>query len=262
MFAPFWRRLLAFLIDTAIFIIVAVFAFGIFLAVAAPAEVFKKDWASSAVGLVMLLILFKVHKKFLRPTRSLVTYTLKFLPLVTFALGAWALLWRWPIAVYQQNEALANMMVALMILPMYEIYFGLWESSLVQASPGKQMLKLIVTDMPGHRIGFGHAFFRRLVTPIGVLLLVGCALYMLGESGRVEMDSNAYTMASIVMLVGLAGPLLLFVMPRRQTLHDFIALTLVLQKTARAPFVQHEYDMERVSEPVQESESQAPSNQI
>lgn len=241
-YAPWWKRLVAFLIDTVIFEVVGALAFGIFLCIAAPAELFKRDWASSAIGLVSLLVLFKVHKNFLRPTRSLVTYSFKFVPLVAFTLGAWLLMWRWPIAVYIKNESLANMMVALMILPIYGIYFGLWESSLIQGSPGKQLLKLVVTDLPGHRIGFGHAFLRRLFTPAGVLLLVGCCLFLLGESGRVELDSNIATIASIMALVGLAGPLLMFVMPRRQALHDFIALTIVLQKTARAPFIQHEYD--------------------
>ncbi|EPR41216.1 RDD domain containing protein [Desulfovibrio sp. X2] len=78
-------------------------------------------------------------------------------------------------------------------------YYALFESSPWQATPGKRLLNLFVTDLSGRRLGFGRAsarFFGKFVS--GFIFLLG------------------YIMAAFTR--------------RRQALHDMIAGTLVLRK--------------------------------
>ncbi len=81
------------------------------------------------------------------------------------------------------------------------LYFAMMESSAWQATLGKKALGLIVTDVAGKRLTFGHAtgrFFAKIVTgfiPLGI----------------------GYIMAGFT--------------EKKQALHDFIASTLVLRKS-------------------------------
>ena len=79
------------------------------------------------------------------------------------------------------------------------LYYALFESSKLQATPGKLALKLKVTDMKGKRIGFGQAtgrFFAKIISAI--ILLFG--FFMIGWTEK------------------------------KQGLHDIIASTLVMKK--------------------------------
>jgi len=83
-----------------------------------------------------------------------------------------------------------------LILPLNWLYFAIMESSVWQATLGKQALKLVVTDESGERIGFGRAsgrYFAKILSSI--IFLVG--FFMVGWTQR------------------------------RQGLHDLIAGTLV-----------------------------------
>jgi uncharacterized RDD family membrane protein YckC len=81
------------------------------------------------------------------------------------------------------------------------LYFAWMESSTWQATLGKKVLGLLVTDMEGKRLTFGRAtgrFFAKIVTgfiPLGI----------------------GYIMAGFT--------------EKKQALHDFIAATLVLRKS-------------------------------
>jgi uncharacterized RDD family membrane protein YckC len=80
------------------------------------------------------------------------------------------------------------------------LYFALCESSTWQATPGKKVLGLFVTDLEGNRIAFPHAsgrFFAKLVT--------GLIPFAIG-----------YIMAGFTA--------------KKQALHDMIAGCLVLRK--------------------------------
>lgn len=59
------------------------------------------------------------------------------------------------------------------------LYFTLWESSEWQATPGKRMLHLVVTDLHGRRLGFGQASGRCL-SKIFSYLLLGVGFLMVG----------------------------------------------------------------------------------
>lgn len=87
----------------------------------------------------------------------------------------------------------------LLVLAMMALYFAVFESSRMQATPGKLALGLVVTDTCGRRIGFGRAlgrFFGKIVS--NLTLLIG---YMMAGWTR-----------------------------RKQALHDLMAGALVVRK--------------------------------
>lgn len=100
------------------------------------------------------------------------------------------------------SAALVLMIIFIVFLGIFAswIYYAYMESSPNQGTLGKMALGLIVTDMQGRRIGFGHAsgrFFAKIVTgliPLGI----------------------GYMMAGFT--------------EKKQALHDMIAGCLVLRK--------------------------------
>jgi uncharacterized RDD family membrane protein YckC len=81
------------------------------------------------------------------------------------------------------------------------LYFALQESSRRQATLGKLMLRIRVTDLAGARIGFGRATARHFAKYLsGVILMIG------------------FVMAGLTR--------------RKQALHDMIAGTLVVERPA------------------------------
>jgi len=79
------------------------------------------------------------------------------------------------------------------------LYFAFFESSKYQATPGKMVFKIVVTDTRGGAIGFGRATARYFSKWVGMLVL------------------------------GL-GILPLFFTKRKQTAHDLFAGTVVVDK--------------------------------
>lgn len=98
------------------------------------------------------------------------------------------------------NIILLGLVVGLIHL----LYFALFESSPRQATPGKMLLGIFVTDEQGRRISFGRAVGRNLAR---VLSKMFCWL----------------------------GYLLALFTERTQALHDLIASTLVLEPAVSAP---------------------------
>jgi uncharacterized RDD family membrane protein YckC len=85
----------------------------------------------------------------------------------------------------------------------YWLYFASFESSRWQATPGKRLLRLVVTDLKGHRISFARAsgrFFAKFISQL--LLFFG------------------FVMAGFT--------------PRKQALHDLMAGCLVLRIPKRS----------------------------
>ncbi len=89
---------------------------------------------------------------------------------------------------------------------LYWLYFAVFESSPRQATPGKMMLGLFVTDIHGRRLTFGRALGRTLSKILSQLF---CWL----------------------------GYILALFTVRSQALHDLIAGTLVLEPAYEAPAV-------------------------
>jgi len=59
------------------------------------------------------------------------------------------------------------------------LYFALLESSRFQATPGKRLMGLVVTDLEGRRISFGRATGRHFAKLLsGMLLMIGYAMIL------------------------------------------------------------------------------------
>jgi len=54
------------------------------------------------------------------------------------------------------------------------LYFAMQESSPAQATVGKRVMNIKVTDMEGNRIGFGKATVRTIVRFIPIIGPLGC----------------------------------------------------------------------------------------
>jgi uncharacterized RDD family membrane protein YckC len=111
------------------------------------------------------------------------------------------------LAVFGTEDAMAGVAVFVaygLALPLNWLYFAIMESSVWQATLGKQALKLIVTDQHGDRIGFGRA------------------------TGR-------YFAKILSALIFLVGYLMVGWTQRKQGLHDVIAGTLV--QRADSPYL-------------------------
>jgi uncharacterized RDD family membrane protein YckC len=97
-----------------------------------------------------------------------------------------------------QSTPMLAVMEIVVGLVFWLVYFAGFESSERQATPGKSVLSLKVTDLSGRRIGFGRAVGRRFATILSALTL-GIGFAMAGFTRR------------------------------RQALHDMIAGTLVIR---------------------------------
>lgn len=108
-----------------------------------------------------------------------------------------------PLALYRNTSRQAFAIDLLMIMAQW-LYWALLESSVWQATLGKKMLGLYVTDLEGKRITFARAsgrYFAKIVST----LTIGIGYLMAGFT------------------------------PKKQALHDMIAECLVLKKTSGKP---------------------------
>ena len=88
--------------------------------------------------------------------------------------------------------------VLLFFALLFCLYYTLFEASPWQATPGKRILKIYVTDLGGRRISFGRALLRNLARQLSGIFLVG------------------YVMAGFT--------------EKKQALHDILASCLVLRR--------------------------------
>lgn len=106
------------------------------------------------------------------------------------------------------------------------LYFALSESSPRQATFGKRLLGLQVTNLQGGRIGFGRALLRT------VIKLLPWELTHLSLMLPVPLwwDPQPTLRPGIVAVYALIGVYLvtLFLNPRRQSVHDLVARTVVV----------------------------------
>ena len=103
----------------------------------------------------------------------------------------------------EETMGAAMLGVNLLLIVIGWLYFALMESSKLQATLGKMMIGVVVTDLEGNRISFGRAtgrYFGKVVS--SVILLIG------------------YIMAAFTK--------------RKQSLHDIMAKCLVIRKPKAA----------------------------
>lgn len=134
------------------------------------------------------------------------------------------------------------------------LYYGLMESSIRQATLGKLVCRLKVVNKEGERLGFGRASARQwgrlahsfIFSVIGTACFVFIGLLLTGASSKpiVALLSSVnpgpealFPLLGILlwMMVGgllgsIAGYLPALWTPKKQTLHDLIAGTVVVKK--------------------------------
>lgn len=88
--------------------------------------------------------------------------------------------------------------VIVLLIALGCLYYTMFEASVWQATPGKRILRLYVTDLNGHRLTFGRALIRNLARQISGVFFIGYVI-----AGFTE---------------------------RKQALHDILASCLVLRR--------------------------------
>lgn len=113
------------------------------------------------------------------------------------------------------------------------MYFAIMESSSLQATFGKKILGIIVTDTQGHKISFPRATARYFGKSFSILiwLVAGLVAFMAQNIGGGE--SPYKYLAILLFLIGLVAFLFGYLMaaftPEKQALHDIIARCLVVK---------------------------------
>ncbi len=106
---------------------------------------------------------------------------------------------------------LAMPIIVICVIWLYEAGF---QSSSLMATPGKRLFGIVVTDVEGKQIGFGHATVR-----VFCKMLIG---------GIIQNIIPA--MALLVSLYGAVDELSIVVNKNKRSIHDFIAGTYVIYK--------------------------------
>lgn len=105
------------------------------------------------------------------------------------------------------------------------LYFALLESSRWQATLGKQVIGLVVTDLAGRRISFWRATGRHLGKFIALQFLAS----FLPLSHYASAPFH-YALIAVLTLFGLASFVLAGLTRRKQALHDLMADCLVIRR--------------------------------
>lgn len=98
-----------------------------------------------------------------------------------------------------------SVILMVVYLTMGWLYFAGFESSESQATIGKTAVGILVTDVRGERIGFGRATLRYLAKLVSLLLLGAGFLVMLRHPRRQTLHDRA---AKTVVIVHLQSPLI------------------------------------------------------
>ena len=83
------------------------------------------------------------------------------------------------------------------------LYEATFQSSRWQATPGKRVLGMIVTDLAGSRISFGRATARHLATYLSNILLIGYLMQPFTQKRQALHDRLAGTL--VVRVAATAG---------------------------------------------------------
>jgi uncharacterized RDD family membrane protein YckC len=105
------------------------------------------------------------------------------------------------------------------------LYFALMESSSRQATLGKLLIGLVVTDLAGQRISFWRATGRHLGKFIALNFLT--SFLWLSSYARQPWQ---YALMALLVLLGLLALVLAGLTEKKQALHDLLADTLVLRR--------------------------------
>jgi uncharacterized RDD family membrane protein YckC len=117
------------------------------------------------------------------------------------------------------------------------VYFAGMESSDLQATFGKRLLGIIVTDTQGNKISFARATGRYFAKSICVLVWI-VAFIIAGIASIAGDDSPYWVVALLIflggLLLGIIGYLMAAFTPEKQALHDIIARCLVVNGSGKS----------------------------
>lgn len=108
------------------------------------------------------------------------------------------------------------------------LYFAWCERSAWQATIGKRVLRLMVTDTQGDRIGFGRAMLRTVIKLLP--WEISHLTVNLPTSMMFEPEPRFRFGFLVVFVLLIVYPALILLTRRRQSVHDLIAKTTVLQR--------------------------------
>lgn len=110
-------------------------------------------------------------------------------------------------------------------------YYAGFEGSSLQATVGKQVKKLMVTDLNGERISYLRAFARfacMMIIPIIPAMII-LVIYMLFGVYSDDLTLMLYFLILFISFLFI-DCLFIFITPRKQALHDMITGCLVLKR--------------------------------
>ena len=117
------------------------------------------------------------------------------------------------------EDEVANLWLNAASVAIVIVYKVITESSSWQASIGKKILRLVVTDEQGRRITAQRALGRNVVKEMGIISRIALSALFI--------DQDVSTLASIVSLYFFVDGLVILLTPKRQAIHDLVAGTLV-----------------------------------
>lgn len=119
-----------------------------------------------------------------------------------------------------QNEDKLRFFTSILIFLTAVLYFGLFESSGSQATPGKKIFKLYVSDSNNQRVSYAKAFFR--------YFLFALPGFITSLIKLIDSDSSAH-LSTIIWIFSIFWCLPIFT-PERKTLYDLLSSTKVSAK--------------------------------
>jgi uncharacterized RDD family membrane protein YckC len=154
---------------------------------------------------------------------------------VAFLIDAILLVFIFFISLGKQPEALENpktIIYSILVTLIQWIYFAGMESSELQATFGKKVLGVVVTDTNGNRISFGKATGRYFAKSIFLLIWIAALFIGVMASETEEEDSAYFVIAGLIFIIGfivlLFGYLMAGFTPDKQALHDIISKCFVV----------------------------------
>jgi len=123
--------------------------------------------------------------------------------------------------ILQTNKSL---LVIIVFLVTPWLYFASMEGSSKQATLGKMAMRIKVTDIKGTRISFVRATARYFGKFLLLIILV------IGTPGHINFQgfgSRSYIICALIFFIGFSMAILT---PKKQTIYDIIAGTLVVKK--------------------------------
>ncbi|MBD2199119.1 MULTISPECIES: RDD family protein [Calothrix] len=118
------------------------------------------------------------------------------------------------------------------------VYFASMESSVIQATFGKRLLGIIVTDKDGKKISFAKATARYFSKSFFIIFWIFAGIVFVMAASTGNQNSPYLVLAGLLFIIGLLivfiGYLMALFTPEKQALHDIIARCLVVKGSGQS----------------------------